>query len=567
MPKVKKVVSIIPPKDVQEQEGRSKEKKLRVAAYCRVSTELEEQQSSYQIQVAHYTREIQQNPKWDFAGIYADEGISGTNTKKRAEFKRMIDDCLAGNIDMIVTKSVSRFARNTLDCISYIRKLKEKSIAVFFEKENINTLDGAGELLITILGSLAQEESRSLSTNTRWGMVRRFEQGQILVNHKKFLGYTRNAEGELVIVPEEAEIVRLIFRLYLEGNSVGGIKKQLEEKGIKTATGKTTWQTSSLERMLANEKYMGDALLQKTYTTDFINKTRVINNGIVPQYYVEGSHEGIVSKELWSLVQQEKARRNNIRKSMDKRSKAGNGKYNSKYVLTDRVICGECGKTYRRVVWKTTYVQSAKWRCCNRLEHGTRYCHASPTLDEDVLHRAVMKALNTLIEDQDEFTASLLSNIMKVMSQNSSARDVAAMERRLEQLKVEMLTLIEENARSGAADRNFDQAYERIAEERRSLIKACDTYKEQRLLHDTYQQRIGEMKSLLEGKTIAVTEFNPELVRQLVQTVKIVNEDRITILFQSGIEIEQVLEGRKKYQGCGRPKAKQSAKQAEAVRK
>lgn len=331
--------------------------------------------------------------------------------------------------------------------------------------------------------------------------------------------------------------------------------------------GTSEWSERVIGEMLHNEKYMGDALLKKTYTTDFINKMRVTNNGVVPQYYVEGSHEGIVSKELWSLVQQEKARRNNIRKSMDKRAKTGNGKYNSKYVLTDRVICGECGKTYRRVVWKTTHVQNAKWRCCNRLEHGTRYCHASPTLDEDVLHRAVMKALNTLIEDQDEFTASLLSNIMKVMSQNSSAEDLARMERRLEQLKAEMLALIEENARNGESDRNFDQAYERIAEERGSLIKACDTYKEQRLLHDTYQQRIGEMKSLLEGKTIAVTEFNPELARQLVQTVKNVSEDKITILFQSGMEIEQVLEGRKRYQGCGRPKAKQSAKQAEAAQK
>lgn len=554
MPKVKKVVSIIPPKAVQEEASGKQENKLRVAAYCRVSTELEEQQSSYQIQVAHYTREIQENLKWDFAGIYADEGISGTNTKKRADFNRMIDDCMAGKIDMIITKSVSRFARNTVDCISYIRKLKEKNIAVYFEKENVNTLDGAGELLITILGSLAQEESRSLSTNTRWGMVRRFEQGQIMVNHKYFMGYTRNAEGELVIVPEEAEVVRLIFRLYLEGTSVADIKKHLEEKGIKTARGKTKWQTSVIKKMLVNEKYMGDALLQKTYTTDFITKTRVINNGIVPQYYVEGSHPGIVSKELWTLVQLEKARRTNIRQSMDKRAKTGNGIYNSKYALTDRVICGECGKAYRRVVWRTTYAPSAKWRCCNRLEYGTQYCRSSPTLDEDVLQRGVMKALNTLIEDQDEFTASLLSNIMKVMSQPGGADDPAAPDRRLEELKAEMLLLIEENAKSGAADRNFDQAYEKISAERRRLIEMRDRHMEQRLLQNTYQQRISEMKALLEGETVTITEFNPELVRQLVQTVKIIGEDKITILFQSGIEVEQVLEPRKKYMRCGRPK-------------
>jgi DNA invertase Pin-like site-specific DNA recombinase len=562
MPKVKKkVVSIIQPNPAYNQETKTEEKKPRVAAYCRVSTELEEQQSSYQAQVEHYTKEIKMNPKWEFAGIYADEGISGTNTKKRVEFNRMIEDCMAGKIDMILTKSVSRFARNTVDCITYIRQLKEKNIAVFFEKENINTLDGAGELLITILGSLAQEESRSLSTNTRWGIARRFEKGEVYVNHKRFLGYTRNQDGELVIVPEEAEIVKLIFRLYLEGKSVDGIKKYLEQEGIKTATGMDKWNATTISRMLSNEKYMGDALLQKTYTTDFINKTRVINNGIVPQYYVEESHEAIISKDLWNFVQQEKARRKNIRKSLDKRAATDNGKYSSRYALSDLMICGECGQPYRRVTWTQTHGKRIIWRCFNRLEYGTQYCQESPTIDEDIIHNAIMDAINSLIDDKEEFISNLISNIKAVMGKNAKLIDIKAMEQRLEQLKTEMYALIEKNAKSGIINMNFDQEYERISAERKQILKARNEYTDQKLLYDTYSHRVNEMQKFLEDKDYAMTEFDCALMRQLIHSVKIVSEDKMIIVFKSGIELEQSMEVRKKYQGCGRPKKNKESAQ------
>ena len=555
MPKAKKkVVSIIQPKPAYSQETKKEEKKPRVAAYCRVSTELEEQQSSYQAQVEHYTKEIKMNPKWEFAGIYADEGISGTNTKKRVEFNRMIEDCMAGKIDIILTKSVSRFARNTVDCISYIRQLKEKNIAVIFEKENINTLDGAGELLITILGSLAQEESRSLSTNTRWGITRRFENGQVYVNHKRFLGYSRNQDGELVIVPEEAEVVKLIFRMYLEGKSVNDIKKHLEQEGIKTVTGMDTWNTTTISHMLSNEKYMGDALLQKTYTTDFINKTRVLNNGLVPQYYVEGSHEAIISKELWNLVQQEKARRRNIRKSLDKRATTDNGRFRSKYALTDMMICGECGEQYRRVTWTQTNGKRIIWRCFNRLVYGTQNCHESPTIDEDIIHNAIMDAINSLIDDKEEFISNLISNIKTVMGKNIKVIDTKSMDQRLEQLKTEMYDLIEKNAKSGINDMNFDREYERISQERKQMLKARNEYTEQKLLYDTYSHRVNEIQKFLEDKNYSMTEFDDALVRQLIQTVKIMSEDKMIIVFKSGIELEQSMEVRKKYQGCGRPK-------------
>jgi Site-specific recombinases, DNA invertase Pin homologs len=449
---------------------------------------------------------------------------------------------MAGKIDMVLTKSVSRFARNTIDCISYIRKLKEKNIAVFFEKENINTLDGAGELLITLLGSLAQEESRSLSTNTRWGIVRKFETGQVQVNHNRFLGYTRNQDGELVIVPEEAEIVRLIFRLYLEGQSAGGIKKHLEQEGIKTVTGKDKWYTSTLDKMLSNEKYMGDALLQKTYTTDFINKTRVINRGIVPQYYVEDSHEGIISKELWKLVQQEKARRNNIKKSIHRNVKTENGKYCSKYALTDIMVCGECRKAYRRVSWKQTYSKRIVWRCSNRLEYGTRNCHNSPTLDEDILQNAVMDAINLVIDDKEEFMSEILANITEVMGKNDRTCNIDEVDQRLEQLKADMLNLIEKNAKKGIGNINFDREYEKISEERKRLLKKKNEYTENKLIYDTYSHRVTEMQKFLENKNYMMTEFDNGLVRQLIETITIISEDKITIQFKSGIELERALE-------------------------
>ena len=541
MAMAQRTVSVIPANPVYDLKEKAKVKKLRVAAYCRVSTELEEQQSSYQAQVDYYTAEIMKNPSWKFAGIYADEGISGTNTRHRAGFNKMIEDCMAGKIDMVLTKSISRFARNTLDCIQYIRKLKEKNIGVFFEKENVNTLDSAGEFLITILGSLAQEESRSLSTNTRWGVVRRFEKGQVMVNHNKFLGYTKNEAGELVIVPEEAKIVRLIFRLYLEGQSITQIKKYLEENGIKTVTGKDDWSTTTINRMLSNEKYMGDALLQKSYTVDFLTKKRVKNNGIVPQYYVEDSHEAIISKDLFHRIQEEKARRANLRKSADKRVKTSSGKYSSKYALSELIVCGECGKPYRRASWTAYSEKRVVWRCFNRLEHGKKYCKKSPTIDEEVLHSAVMEAINSLIHDKDDLIATLKSNIQLVIGSRSKLVDITEVEERITELKKEMIALVEENAKRGADNMDFDDHYAEISAELKALQKKKKQYTEQEARQDNFAQRVEDMKKFLVTTDCKIKGFDNQLVRQLIEGIKVISKNKIIIQFKSGIQVEQVL--------------------------
>ncbi len=269
-----KRISVIPANPKYDQSIRAAEKRMRVAAYCRVSTELIQQESSYTAQVEYYRDKIENTPNWTNAGIYADDGKSATNTKKRDDFNAMIKDALEGKIDMILTKSVSRFARNTVDALTTIRKLKEKNVAVVFEKEGINTPEGTGEILLTILSSFAQEESRNISENMRWSVIRRFEKGKVIVNHSKFMGYTKNKNGELIIVPKEAEVVKLVFQLYLERYSGQKIGKHLERIGIKMVTGKTKWQATVIMKMLRNEKYMGDALLQKTYTADFMTKRK-----------------------------------------------------------------------------------------------------------------------------------------------------------------------------------------------------------------------------------------------------------------------------------------------------
>jgi site-specific DNA recombinase len=312
-----------------------------------VSVQTAMQATSYEAQVEHYTEYIQKNPDWEFAGIYADDGISGTNTKKREEFNHMIDDCKAGNIDMIITKSISRFARNTLDCLKYIRQLKDMNIPVLFEKESINTMDAKGEVLITIMASLAQQESQSLSQNVKMGLKYRYQQGKVQINHNRFLGYTKDADGNLIIDPEQAEIVKRIYREYLEGLSMDKIAAGLERDGIITGAGGKRWHTSTINKILRNEKYIGDALLQKTYTTDFLNKTRVKNNGLVPQYYVEGNHEAIIPKEIYLQVQEELVRRRVVKTSANGKKRS----YSCNHCFSQIVICGECGEMFRRLHW------------------------------------------------------------------------------------------------------------------------------------------------------------------------------------------------------------------------
>jgi len=358
--------------------------------------------SSFEAQVSYYTNFIERNPDFECAGIYADEGISGTNTKKREQFNRMIEDCKAGKIDGIITKSISRFARNTLDCLNYVRQLKDLGIGVTFEKENIFTLDSKGEVLLSILSSLAQDESRSISENSTWGIRRRFEQGKLHINHTKFLGYDKGKDGNLVVNEKQAKIVRRIYTEFLDGKGACRIARDLESDGVLNWNGKAKWYEGSIRKMLTNEKYKGDALLQKTYTIDFLNKKRADNNGQVPQYYVEGSHPAIIDKEMWEAVQLEMERRRNFALEY--------GIQKLEYATADnpfagRVICGSCGQVFGRKVWNSTDDRFRRiiWRCNGKyVVKGEKGCE-SRHIDDEVLYQAFVGAFNLIVENKDGF--------------------------------------------------------------------------------------------------------------------------------------------------------------------
>lgn len=494
--------------------------KLRVAAYCRVSTDSDEQATSYEAQVEHYTDYIRKNPEWELAGIFADDGISGTNTKKREEFNRMIDEAMAGKIDMIVTKSISRFARNTLDCLKYIRQLKEKNIPVYFEKENINTMDAKGEVLLTIMASLAQQESQSLSQNVKLGFQYRYQQGQMTVNHNRFLGYTKDDKGQLVVEPKEAEVVKRIFREYLEGASLQQIARGLEADGILTGAGKTKWRAETLQKILKNEKYIGDALLQKTYTVDFLEKKRVPNNGLVSQYYVENSHEAIIPRDLYMQVQEEIVRRANLHSGQNRKKRV----YSSKYALSSMVYCSKCGEIYRRVVWNNKGKKSVVWRCCTRMENGPGACNAD-AIHESELQNLTVRAINMTLAKKDVMNETLQKNVEAVLT-GADGVPLSEIDSRLEELQKELLKVANSK---GNYDAIADEIYRLREVRQNALVENAE--------REGMKKRISEMQQFLSEQTQEVTEYDEQLVRRLIEKITVYDE-WVTVEFKSGTSVK-----------------------------
>lgn len=366
-----------------------------MAAYCRVSTDQEEQLLSYENQVRFYTESINSNPEYECAGIYADEGISGTNTKRRDEFNRMILDCRAGMIDRIITKSISRFARNTLDCLNYVRELKGLGIGVTFEKENIDTLDAKGEVLLTILSSLAQDESRNISENSTWGIRKRFEIGQHKMSTKRFLGYDADENGKLIVNKQQAKIVKRIFMEFLWGKTTDYMKRIFEREGVINWDGETKWQSTTIGSMLENEKYKGDTLLQKSYTVDFLTKKRVQNEGEVQQYYIEDDHEAIIEPWIWECVQLEMKRRERYLEEHNITRFSQNTEANP---FSSKIICGECNRAFARKGWRTPSGDKKVWQCSERYKvKGVLGC-GNRHIYEGTLIEIYLMAWNKLLE-------------------------------------------------------------------------------------------------------------------------------------------------------------------------
>lgn len=512
-------VTVIPARPRRTREVSEKQK-LRVAAYCRVSTDSDEQATSYEVQIEHYTSYIQANPEWKLAGVYADDGITGTNTKMREQFNKMIADCMDGKIDMIITKSISRFARNTLDCLKYIRKLKERDIPVFFEKENINSMDAKGEVMLTIMASLAQQESQSLSQNVKLGIQYRYQQGEVQVNHNRFLGYTKDENKRLVIVPEEAEIIKRIYREYLEGPSLNKIAKGLEADGILTGAGRKKWYSSSLHKILTNEKYMGDALLQKTYTVDFLSKKRVNNDGVVPQYYVENNHEAIIPKHLFMLVQEELKKRKiaHISKNGQRRN------YSSNHSLAQIVFCENCGEIFRRVHWNNRGKRSIVWRCVSRLENTGVFCDAR-TVREDDLKQAVIQAINELFKNRSNFLKVLEQNIAQTLSSHLHDK-LMKVEKELETLQHSLIDLAN-------SDKDYndvvDNIYKRREEKQQLQLEIAE--------QDNGRERLNEIAELLKKQTCELETYDEQLVRRMIEKIT-VHPEKLEIEFKSEMAVE-----------------------------
>ena len=528
----KPTLIIIPPKPEAAQASK---RQLRVAAYCRVSTDDEEQLTSYEAQKNYYTDKIMTNKEWTMAGIFADEGITGTSARKRPEFLRMIRQCKQGKIDIILTKSISRFARNTVDCLNYIRALKELGIAVIFEKENINTLEADSEILITMLGAFAQSESESISSNVRWGKRQAMKEGKATIQYKYLYGYRKGADGKPEIIPEQAEVVRRIYDLFLSGTSIRDIKEYLEQNNIRNVDGEVKWARNAINSILTNEKYCGDVLLQKTYIDDCINKKVKKNTGQLPMYLVQNHHEGIISREIFDAAQAELARRNAGKSPSKKNAPTGRSRYSSKYALTDRLYCGECGTRYQRCTWRNhDGSKRIVWRCVSRVDYGHKYCHNSPTLDEVPLQNAILAAINKSASEKSNIVYLLNSAMEKELAPISGqALSISDIEHRLEELKAEFDKLLVKAA--NIEDQSaLNDRFRSVLQEQTELKLKRDELQNALINNDALSLRMTACKQALDTVPATITDWDEALIRQVVDSVRVDVDGTISVTLKSG---------------------------------
>lgn len=539
MPRAERIVEVIPATWNPADESVREIRKLRVAAYCRVSTELEQQQSSYDIQIEYYTRHIMQNPNWIFAGVFADDGRSATNTFRRDDFNQLMNQCMKGKVDMVITKSISRFARNTVDCISWVRKLREKNVAVYFEKENLNTLDDSTEMILTILSSQAQEESRAISTNVKWGYARKFEKGES--TGQRSYGFRKAPTGEMCIVEEEAAVIRNMARWFLDGDSLERIKHRLEDAGIETTTGKKTWSTGTIYNILTNEKIMGDVLLQKTFTADYLTKRRVKNSGQQKQYYVKNHHEAIIPKTVYYKIQEEIARRSSLKKAGTRKGKTAQGVYSSKYALTGIMVCNECGAHHRRTTWAKNGKKVIVWRCINRLEHGTKRCHESPTLKEEVIQEAIMGKLHSLSIDQEEenFLNGVKEDILRAAKVVGGACTEEEIDKTIEELRDQLMDYVGMAAREHGGENWYSDRMRKLGLQISELKRRRESIREQEKIRDEYEYLDQEISRII-GETGGATgaEFDNIFIRQIVREIRVISKNKLQIQLRTGMVLD-----------------------------
>ena len=496
--------------------------KLNVAAYCRVSTEKEEQENSLEIQTTHYKNEIEGNPNWTLVDVFVDFGVSGLNDTKRTEFMRMIDMCEKGKIDLILTKSISRFARNQLDCLSYIRKLKLKNIGIRFDKEGINTLDPSSEIFLSWFSAFAQAESESLSMNITRGKRMGYKKGKFSFPFSLY-AYKRGENGQPEIIPEEAAVVRKMFYLYLEGNSIKDIIEWLKENEIESPKGNKRWSPNSVSGILKNEKYKGDALLQKTYTVDYLTKTVARNKGEVAQYYVENSHERIVSREIFDMVQDEMKRRRNY--TGDKSIS-----FSSNYALTGIVFCAECGARYRRVTWSKRGKKTIVWRCIERLENGIQNCKNSPSIPEDKLKDAILSGLSQIGLDISDIAEMVKSEIGTVIHKNDEQNEYTIKSKTMKlEKEIQVLNQIVSDADDVQVYLDkINECEDELARLRLKLIECSKC-------------EMNDVEGFIDDSGVNMLEYFDAVVRNTVESVLVISQNRIKIKYVGGIEITKFI--------------------------
>ena len=500
-------------------------KKKRVAAYARVSTDKDEQFTSYEAQINYYTRFIKEHKDWVFVDMYADEGITGTHTKCREGFLKMISDAMNGKIDLIITKSVSRFARNTVDSIQTIRDLKAKGVEVYFEKENIYTFDGKGEVMLTIMSSIAQEESRSISENILWSVKKRYEEGKFSVAYSNFLGYDKGPDNKLIINKIQAQTVKYIFESFLSGQTPGAIASDLKNKKMKTGTGGYGWTSDSVIRILKNEKYCGNAILQKTFKTDLLSE-RKENTGEVPKYFVEHSHEAIVSEEVFNAAQEE----------LNNRFKSSSTKHTpSKSIFANKIICGDCGTPFGSKVWHSTdKYRRVIWQCRSKFKNEI-HC-STPHLSEKEIQSIFLQALNKLTINKESIIEDLTYMQKKLLDTTELEKQLVHNETELEISRTMAEKLINEGFFPADSEKSklFDE-YQKKNEQAEKSIEDL-----RRKIHDR-QNRFAAITRFIDS--ISSTKdyydsFDSDLWIQLADHITVYSKQKLTVTFKSGQEVE-----------------------------
>ncbi|RMI73803.1 recombinase family protein [Streptococcus iniae] len=496
---------------------KSSSKKRRVAGYARVSTYHEDQATSYESQMRYYSEYINGREDWEFVKMYSDEGISGTNTKLRTGFKAMVEDALNGKIDLIITKSVSRFARNTVDSLTTVRQLKEVGVEIYFEKENIWTLDSKDELLITIMSSLAQEESRSISENVTWGLRKQFAEGKVHFPYTNVMGFTAGEDGAIVVDQDEAKTVRYIFQQALLGKSPYHIAKDLTEQGIRSPSGKQHWNTTTIKRMLRNEKYKGDALLQKTYTIDFLTKKKNINRGELPQYYVENNHEAIVDRETFDAVQQ----------VLDTK-----GKKSSTSIFSSKLVCGNCGHYFGSKVWHSTSKYRRVIYRCNEKYNGTERC-STPHVTEDDVKQWFISAVNQMLENKYEVLENI-DILIQMVNTDSIDERISSLETETEVVGQMVSNLIMGNARMSQNQDEYQIKYRQLSDKYDSLIKEIENLEVQKFSITKRHKELLDFHNVLKMQDGLLTAFDEFLWESIVKSVRINSGKEIYIQFKNG---------------------------------